>query len=126
MRRQQRLRVYMQKLNDIVVKHRPSWASRGKCFRRDDLPVIVCVVMTVTSDLLALATDTAILVLQRITLLMGVQEDLCFPVLQNHSIVVANVYLKVQAMSVKNWYAAYLDCSTAFRFPATSLGKRDS
>lgn len=73
MRKQQGLRVDMLQLNNIVVSHDPATTRLGDFLGRDDLPVVVGVVVGIASDLLALGTDTAVIIPQRVSFFVRVE-----------------------------------------------------
>ena len=75
MRHEIRLAVHVQKLDDIVVADNTATTGLRQRFSGDDLPLVVAVVVPVGGNLLALATDTTVIVLQRVTFWVRVQED---------------------------------------------------
>jgi hypothetical protein len=54
----------------VIMTDNTSGAGLGKGFCRDDLPLVVEVLMRIARDLLALATDTTILVFKGVSFLV--------------------------------------------------------
>lgn len=82
------LGVDVQETDDIVVTDDAAPAVLGDLLRRLDDPVVVCVVEGIPCDLLTLRADPSVLVLQWVSLRMGVQEDLGLTMLDCDGIVV--------------------------------------
>jgi hypothetical protein len=124
-RQQVGLRVDMQKLDDIVVTDDTASSAFGDLPGRNDLPVVVGIVVRVTSDLLTcifgerarhqfivlwrdaegvwrkltLRTDPSVIILQRISVQVRVQESLGILVLEGNRIVISQFYHRKQPLS---------------------------
>ncbi len=70
---------------------RPSASSSGMGLRGDDLPNVVGVVVGVAGDLLTLTRDAAVVLLERISFQMRVEEDLGVLVDEGDLVIVLNV-----------------------------------
>lgn len=73
MRKQQCLGVDMLQLNDVVVSHDPAATRLGNFLGRNDLPVVVGVIVGIASYLLALRTDTAVIIPQGVSFFVRVE-----------------------------------------------------
>lgn len=91
-RKKECLSVYMQELNDIVVTNDTTATCLGKCLGGDDLPFVIGVVVSVSSHLLTLTANTAVLISQRVLFRMRVQEHFSVFVPNSDSVVVSQFY----------------------------------
>ena len=82
----------MFELNDIVVSDNPSSTSLWDLFGRDNLPVVVGIVVWVACDLLTLRTDSSVIVPQRVLVDMRMQELFRVLVLDCHRVKVPDFY----------------------------------
>lgn len=81
----------MEELDDVVVAHNATTASLRKRLGGNDSPVVVGIVVAITSDLLTLTADSTIFVRQRVPVRVGVKEDLGVLVTHRDDIVVVDV-----------------------------------
>lgn len=101
------LGIDVQQLEGIKVANNAAATSSRESFSRNNLPMIVCVIVTIAGDLLSciimsyatatregnyltLRTDAPILVLERVAVLVGMKVDLGFLMLDSDSIIVPN------------------------------------
>lgn len=82
---------HVQELDNVVVAHDTTTAGFWERLGGDDAPVVVQVAVSVTGDLLALATDTAILVGERILVGMGVEVNLGILVAESQDVVIVDI-----------------------------------
>lgn len=90
----------MLELDDISVSHDSASTRLGDVPGRDDLPMVVGVVVRVTRDLLALRADPSVIVSQRVLVYVRVQELLRIFVLDRDGVEVSNL-CKRQLISPK-------------------------
>ena len=64
------VRCHMEELDDVIVADDAATTGFGKGLGRDNAPVVIGVVVAISSDLLTLATDTVVVILKRV--LVGV------------------------------------------------------
>lgn len=93
MRKQKALSVDVLQLNDIIVSHDPATTRLGDFLGRDDLPVVVSVIVGIAGDLLALRTDTAVIISQGISFIVRVEVLLRVLVTYGDSIVVSDFFI---------------------------------
>lgn len=93
MRKQKGLGVDVLQLNDVVVSDDPATTRFGDFLGRDDLPVVVCVIVGITGDLLALRTDTAVIISQGVSFIVRVKVLLRVLVTYGDSIVVSDFFI---------------------------------
>ncbi len=82
------LGVDVEEAHDVVVAHNSSASLLGESLGRDDLPVVVGVVVAIPGDLLALRTDAPVVVLQGVPVGVRVQEHLGVFVADSQSVIV--------------------------------------
>lgn len=99
-REQQCLRVDVEELEHVVVSNDTSTSGLGESLGRNNLPVVVGVIVSVTGDLLTLATDTTIVVLKRILVRVRVQEYAGILVPDRNGVVVADLCCSCNVFSV--------------------------
>ena len=116
----------VQELNNIIVTDDAATTGRWDRLGRDDLPVIVCVIVGVARDLLTLATHTTIVVTERVALDVGVKEDLGVLVAHGDGVVVADFYERKVRKCLVRTDNTYLGSSTGARCPRGSPGMPDS
>ena len=80
----------MEQLNGILVADNASTSSLWKSLCGDNLPLVIEILVWVTSDLLTLTADAAIWIFQRIVFFMRVQVDFGILVLERDGIIVAD------------------------------------
>jgi hypothetical protein len=87
---QERVSLSMEELDDIVMANDPSAASLRESLGRNDDPIVVCILMGVTGDLLTLTADSLIGIIARVALRVRVQQVLGIHVLDRNGIKVTN------------------------------------
>ena len=78
-------------LDNVTIADDAATTSFRNGLGGDDFPKVVGVVVGVSGNLLALATDTAIGVCQGVALVMGMEENLGFLVLDGDNIEIVNL-----------------------------------
>lgn len=81
----------MEKLDGILVANYATTSGLGDGLGGDDLPLVVKILVWVTCNLLALTADSSILILERILVLVRMQEDLGILVLEGDGVIVADL-----------------------------------
>lgn len=81
----------MQKLDDVLIADNATAPSLGKSFCRNYLPVVVDIIMSIAGDLLSLATDTTVVILQRVPLRMRMQVNFCVFMFHSDDIIVTKL-----------------------------------
>ena len=80
----------MEKLNDVVMADDPSTSGLRESLGGNDDPVVVFILMGVTSDLLALAADSLVSVIAGVALRVRVQQVLGVDMLDRNGVEVTN------------------------------------
>ena len=89
---QKRVGLEVEKLNDVVMTDDPSTSGLRESLGRNDDPIVVFILMGVTSDLLALAADSLVSVIAGVTLRVRVQQVLGVDMLDRNGVEVTNFY----------------------------------
>ena len=136
--------VDMQKLDNIAVLDVSPWACSRQCLGRNDLPEVVGVIVSVSSDLLpwtrsqspedgsdvsdrlTLRTDSTIIISERIVFLVRMQEDFCILMLHRNRVVVADICRCCLENAKVRIFRTHLAHSGAFHCPLKSPGRLDS
>lgn len=87
---QERVSLSVEELDDVVMTDNPSTTSLGESFGGNDDPVVVLILMGITSDLLALTADPLVGVFTRITLRVRMKQVLGADMLDSNRVKVTN------------------------------------
>lgn len=80
----------MEELDDVVVADNPSSTSLWKSLSGNDHPVVVLILVGITSNLLALTADSIIGIITGVALRVGVQQILAVHMLDGEGVKVTN------------------------------------
>lgn len=105
-------------LDDIFLSDHSTPASLRQLFSRQDLPVIVGIVVRVTGDLLSLTTDSTVVVTERVSIGVRVKESLGILVSDGNGIVESNL-LSIQEQFVTR--QCLLECWTHETIPRSGV-----